>query len=85
MGAMQLATFLALATGSTAMLPDHHPQHKAPVDLLHRIAKTNPAILNGDAPRESGGPTRKPFKSGLRVSPVPYGADPTGVEDSWSA
>ena len=60
-----------------ATLPPHHPQHRAPRDLLSRIASSNPAAL-------SGGDAR-PFKTGLRVVPTDYGADPTGRTDSWAA
>ena len=62
---------------AAATLPPHHPQHRAPRDLLSRIASSNPAALSGGE--------RRPFKTGLRVVPTDYGADPTGRTDSWAA
>jgi hypothetical protein len=72
---MLAIALLATAAGS---LPAAHPQHHAPRDLLSRITSSNPKALSHDAPR-------RPFSTGLRVSPVDFGADPTGRTDSWAA
>ena len=69
-----------LLTFITASPPAHHPVHKAPADLLARIAKSNPASLAFDAP-----PTRPLKTNGLRITPATHGADPTGTQDSWAA
>ena len=79
-----LALLSLSAAAAAAALPHHHPQHHAPADLLHRIAKTNPAALKGGDAAEAG-PTRRPFTAGARVTPASFGADPTGVRDSWPA
>jgi hypothetical protein len=62
-----------------AAQPTHHPVHHAPAELLNRIATSNPASLDHKAP------AKKPFTTGLRVSPVDLGGDPTGRKDSWDA
>jgi hypothetical protein len=92
----QLAAFMVGATATAAVaaagLPDHHPQHHAPQDLLRRIHGSNPAILRGaDGATEGGGgggrpqtALRRPFQVGARVTPLSFGADPTGVRDSWA-
>jgi hypothetical protein len=63
-------------------LPPHHPQNHAPEALLRRISASNPATLSGDA---SPAATRRPFSLGRSISPVDFGADPTGRKDSWAA
>ena len=82
-----LATLCCLAGSAAAALPDHHPQHRAPKDLLQRIAKSNPSSLRGDEPDHvaPGSPGRRPFTAGLRVTPATLGGDPTGQKDSWEA
>ena len=60
-----------------AGLPHHHPQHRAPSALINRIQSSNPAIILTTHEASS--------KSGLRITPVDYGADPTGRKDSWAA
>ena len=60
--------------------PHHHPVHRAPRELLHRIRKSNPAALDFTTP-----PLRSPNNGGLRVTPTSFGGDPTGVKDSWEA
>ena len=69
-----------LLTFISASPPAHHPVHKAPADLLARIAKSNPASLAFDAP-----PTRPLKTNGFRITPATHGADPTGIQDSWAA
>jgi hypothetical protein len=82
-----VATMLLIGEATSATLPPHHPQHRAPRALLDRIAKSNPVSLQGADPTVvvTGTPTRRAFTTGLRVSPVQFGADPTGVKDSWAA
>ena len=86
---MLMLANVAMVAAAAAALPPHHPQHHAPPELLHRIRHSNPAILqgaNGATEVPAGHPTRAPFRpGGLRVSPVDFGADPTGVRDSWAA
>ena len=78
--------FLCLVCAAAAAeLPHHHPQHRAPPELLRRIAHSNPAILRGADGAAESTPGSRPFSAGLRVTPAPFGADPTGREDSWPA
>ena len=70
---------LSLGLAVCALTPDHHPRHRAPVDLLNRIAQSNPTSLALEAPAV------RSFSTGLRVSPSKFGADPTGRKDSWAA
>ena len=77
--------FLCLVSAVAAELPHHHPQHRAPPELLRRIAHSNPAILRGADGAAESTPGSRPFSAGLRVTPAALGADPTGREDSWPA
>jgi hypothetical protein len=84
---MQLVSlFFCLVGGASAALPHHHPQHSAPKELLQRIAKSNPSSLRGGEPDHipAGSPGRRPFTTGMRVTPRSMGADPTGQKDSWA-
>ena len=77
---MKLLLIAALfLVGHCDAQPSHHPIHRAPAELLNRIAASNPASLDHRAP------ARKPFTTGLRVSPAALGGDPTGRKDSWAA
>ena len=71
---------LACFLGASSSPPPHHPVHRAPADLLSRIATSNPQILNHNSP-----PLRPLKTSGLRVTPAQFGGDPTGRADSWAA
>jgi len=74
--------FFILGFGAaSALMPHHHPQHRAPRALLDAIAKSNPASLTTNATH----PARRPFAAGMRVNPIDHGADPTGRNDSWAA
>eukprot|EP01063_Lacrimia_lanifica_P012907 TRINITY_DN1959_c1_g1_i4.p1 TRINITY_DN1959_c1_g1~~TRINITY_DN1959_c1_g1_i4.p1 ORF type:complete len:471 (+),score=87.65 TRINITY_DN1959_c1_g1_i4:73-1485(+) len=68
-----------LALAAAGALPPHHPAHRAPASLLGRIEQSNPASL------EAYGPTMRAPRAGHRVTPVEFGADPTGRVDSWKA
>ena len=77
-----MATLMPSSHSTTCKThPPHHPIHKAPKDLLRRIAKSNPKSLQFQNPAPKlyiGG-------GGLRVDPTKLGGDPTGIKDSWEA
>ena len=74
-----LLPLLVSVLSSGALPPPHHPFHRAPADLLSRIAKSNPATLRHDDP------PAVPAKTGSRITPAQFGGDPTGVHDSSAA
>ena len=80
MALLLLCALSLAALASAAPPPSHHPVHRAPLDLLNRIAQSNPATLRHDDP-----PLRPLKVGGLRLSPEQFGGDPTGQRDSWAA